>query len=260
MISSIVAAVISALNSSKYGDPDKYFAGGFMMAVDHAPPFTIEFINQPKYSENFNADYSTTGYPGGRFKNPVFKGCSAHEISFTLRYDLARQNRVANSGITQSIEGLKDSSGFASNPLYNTDAVDTGDDSSIRFKGTNKIANTILKASQTDYLSRIKACIETLKMPKGGSSLTLQAMSGKVLQVSQGSSDPAPPLVLLCRNPNRFYLGYLAQGDIKELNYDTNMFCTRMEIDCKFIVAPDTILTTFADVLRQINVIASVSI
>ncbi len=222
---------------------------GGMFAVDNFPPFIVRFDWFPDdFTEDFFAEYDFAGYPGARHQFPIFKNVSPKTITFTARYDISHRNKNTRN---------MDLNSFATDF---TDVQDIGHEKYFIFKGANKNVVNSMQLANGDYISVIRSLYEKMVLPKYGLARAAQTLAGKLIAVSQGATDPSPPLVLLVKNINKMYLGYLAEAKPKELNHNSRNFCTRIEFACKYLVTPDLIFDSMDEVSRELNIINSFSL
>ena len=215
---------------------------GGMLAIDNVPPFVVKFDWYPNnWQKDGSSEYDYASYPGARHQYPIFKNCQPKSFSFTTQYDIS--NRNGNY--------------YADNLNSTMIAEDIGKGKTFKFMGANYISVNAQQIAGTDYIKMIKSLYEKLVNPKFGASANVQNAAGKILNVSQGKSDPAPPLVLLIKNSVELFLGYLSEAKPKELLYNNLGYCTRIEFECKFLTNPDLVFTTMDDAITEVNVYRS---
>lgn len=224
-----------------------YNIGG-LVAIDNAPPFMIRFDWFPEdFTEDFSAEYDFAGYPGARHQFPIFKNMTPRTITFTAKYDISNRNTdIKYLDLNTTVPDMSDS-------------VDVGGGKKFLFKGANKTIVNTAQLLGADYINMVRSLYEKLVLPKYGLSKAVQTAAGKILNVSQGATDPSPPLTLLIKNINKMYLGYMSEAKAKELNTNSRNFCTRIEFACKFLVTPDLIFSSIEEVIREVNVVKSLA-
>ena len=211
-----MSGLVSAISKMKAGQ----FAG-FMLSIDSLPPYTLWFTFAPeRIEDHWEAEMESHSHPGSRYSYPIFKQGTLRTVTFTLKFDAAYPTVGSSETHILKTWGIGES-----------------------FWGHMKAVARIQAAV---------AIIEKFKLPKQGIAQIFQSAMGSLLKVRPGTADPAPPLIALALNPTKFYLGYLPDAKIRQVKFDRYMFCTRIEVDCKFIVSPDLIFTTVEDLQREV--------
>ena len=200
------------------------FSGGMLM-IDNLPPYFLGFPIAPsEISDNADPDFDWVCSPGSRYQYPIYKNGGARRIKFNLKFD-------------------------ARYPVVKGEASKFAQFLVNKAKGKGILSH--LRAAQ--HVEIAIALIEKFKLPKQGVSKVLQGITGSIVKVKAGVSDPAPPLTLLALNPLKFVLGYVGKADIKQIRFDTFMFCTRIDVDIEFFASADYIFSTLEDVKREIQ-------
>ncbi len=192
---------------------------GAIVALDNFPPFVIAYSFLPEnWSEKSSAKFQYVGQPGGRFRHPIYTGNTEHTLSFELFFD------------DEYIQGVP---GYAAGAYSQAAFI-------------NKISDNMI------------AKLRTLKLPRMASTKTLLGITGTIMKAETPDNDPSPPLCLVSKGWEYYYLGYFEDVDIKELRYNENSVPIRISASCKFVVAPDMVFTTLDDALRLAKVIVGV--
>lgn len=199
--------------------------GGFtgaMLTIDNIPPYFLGFPFAPDMiMDSMAPDFDIIGNPGSRYAYPVFKNGKPRIISFQLKFDAA--NSVTKGGVPKGL--------FSRLPR-----IPGGLGTAVRYAQHVTVAIAIL---------------EKMKLPKQGAAQVAQGVLGGFTKTRPGVSDPAPPLTLLALNPFKYFVGYLMDAPIRQIRFNRYMICTRVEVDCQFLVSPDLIATTVEDALRE---------
>jgi hypothetical protein len=220
---------------------------GALLAIDNIPPYIIPFdFPIDNYKKTINPNYGFVSYPGGRHQYPVFQDMSKEVISFTTMYDIS--NRGSN------FSEIENTNFFSSDLQQNYEA---NEDGSSPFKGPNPYIVRTLQVTGMDYITKIKNLYSAVIKPKYGVSYSTQAASGKILKVSQGKSDPAPPLCIFFKNLQEIFIGYVGKADISELETNIDGFPQRIKVDVEFLPTPDFIFNTYRETLEQIHIALS---
>jgi len=196
---------------------------GAMMSIDNIPPHFLGFSFAPDIiTDDFGSDFDMVGNPGSRYLYPIFKNGKARIIRFQLKFDAA--NSVTLRG--GHTKGL-----FSQLP--------------------RRPGGLATATRYAQHITVAMAILEKFKLPKQGIAQVAQGVLGGFTKTRPGETDPAPPLVLLALNPYKYFVGYLMNAPIRETRFNKYMICTRIEVDCEFVVSPDLIATTVEDALRE---------
>ena len=208
------------------------------------PPIRLPFQIAPTaIDEQWEPQFTMAKYPASKYTYPIFTGMSDRTYSFQLQWDAMKKDNEN--------EDTKPDCGGSS------DVIDSV------FGGSYRDFSSGLADGFVFEISMIRAAIDMLKTPSSGATNAItralvgsSSVLGSLRQITHTTpdiSEPAPPLCIFLPSldPYDWRLGYFS-ANVKKVGFDKHMRCTAIEADCKFIVTPDYVITTFEELVREL--------